>query len=87
VIDGAKATIELSQSKPVFYVYIPDNGGSFTGGMSVKDLVLTKFEVKGDTRLWTSAARGLFGGAARWAAMRRIGRASQASRLGPASIS
>jgi len=62
VIDGARATIELSQTKPVFYAYIPDYGGSFAGGMSVKDLVLTKFEVKGDTRLWTYAARGLFGG-------------------------
>jgi hypothetical protein len=62
VIDGAKATIELSQTKPIFYAYIPDYGGSFTGGMSAKDLVLTKFEVKGDTRLWTYASRGLFGG-------------------------
>ena len=62
VIEGAQSSIELTQTKPVFYVYIPDYGGSFTGGMSVKDLVLTKFEVKGDTRLWTYAARGLFGG-------------------------
>ncbi len=30
--------------------------------MSVKDLVLTKLDVKGDTRLWTYASRGLFGG-------------------------
>ncbi|WP_263377101.1 hypothetical protein [Granulicella aggregans] len=62
VIEGAKATIEFTETKPVFYAYIPDSGGSFAGGMSVKDLVLTKFEVKGDTRLWTYAARGLFGG-------------------------
>lgn len=62
VLDGASAAIELSQTRPVFYAYIPDYGGSFTGGMSVKDLVLTKLEVKGDTRLWTYAARGLIGG-------------------------
>lgn len=62
VIDGAKAGLELAGPKPVFYAYIPDYGSSFTGGMSVKDLVLTKLEVKGDTRLWTYAARGLFGG-------------------------
>jgi len=62
VIDGASATIELSQTRPIFYAYIPDSGGSFVGGMSAKDLVLTKLEVKGDTRLWTQAARGLIGG-------------------------
>jgi hypothetical protein len=62
VIDGASAAIELSQTKPVFYAYIPDSSGSFTGGMSAKDLVLTRFEVKGDARLWTYASRGLFGG-------------------------
>lgn len=62
VIDGASATIELSQTRPVFYAYIPDSSGSFVGGMSAKDLVLTKLEVKGDTRLWTQAARGLIGG-------------------------
>ena len=39
-----------------------DSGGAFVGGMNVKNVVLTKLTVKGDTRLWTFASRGLFGG-------------------------
>lgn len=62
VIDGAKAPVELSQARPVFYAYFPEYNGSFVGGISVNDLVLTRLEVRGDTRLWTYAAHGLFGG-------------------------
>ncbi|RRA47884.1 hypothetical protein [Acidipila sp. EB88] len=62
VLDGGTAAIELTEQKPVFYAYIPQDSTSFSGGMSVNDLVLTKLESKGDSRLWTYAARGVFGG-------------------------
>lgn len=62
VLDGAKAAIELPQARPVFYAYLPEYGNAFVGGLKVSDLVLTRLEVKGDTRLWTFAAHGLIGG-------------------------
>ena len=59
VLDGAKAPVEMAETNPVFYMYIPVNNNSFGGsGISVRDFVLVKLDVKGDTRVVNTASIG-----------------------------
>jgi hypothetical protein len=59
VLDGAKAAVEIAETNPVFYMYIPVNNNAFGGsGISVRDFVLVKLDVKGDTRVVNTASIG-----------------------------
>ena len=59
VLDGAKAPIAVTETNPVFYIYIPENDNAFGGGgISVRDFVLVKLDVKGDTRVINTASIG-----------------------------
>lgn len=59
VIDGARAPVEVAETNPVFYVYIRENDSAFGGdAISVRDLVLVKLDVKGDTRVINTGSLG-----------------------------
>lgn len=59
VIEGAKAPVEVAETNPVFYVYIRESDSAFGGNaISVRDLVLVKLDVKGDTRVINTGSLG-----------------------------
>lgn len=59
VIEGSRAPVQMAETNPVFYAYIPENDSRFGGGaISVRDLVLVKLDVKGDTRVINTASLG-----------------------------
>jgi hypothetical protein len=59
VIDGSKAPVEVTDTNPVFYAYIPENDSSFRGGtISVRDFLLVKLDVKGNTRVINTTSIG-----------------------------
>ena len=64
VLDGAKASVETPDTKPVFYLYIPQGSDAGFGGSGYnpKEFAMIKFEVKSDTRLVTTGSYSIWGG-------------------------
>ncbi len=59
VIDGPKAAIEVADTNPTFYAYIPEDNTTFGGSsITIKDFALVKFDVKGDTRVVNTMTMG-----------------------------
>lgn len=63
VLDGAKASVETADTKPVFYLYIPSGSDAAFGGSTYnpKDFAMVKLEVKGDTRQITTGSYSMWG--------------------------
>ena len=66
VLDGAKASVEVPDPKPVFYLYVPDGSAAGFGGSAYnpKDFAMVKFDVKGDTRAVNTASFSAWGSSA-----------------------
>ena len=51
VLDGTNASVETSDSNPIFYAYIPEDNTTFGGNsITIKDFALVKFDVKSGQR-------------------------------------
>ncbi len=62
VLDGANASVETSDSNPVFYVYIPEDSSTFGGNsITIKDFALVKFDVKSGHREVNTANVSMWG--------------------------
>ena len=62
VLDGANASVETSDSNPVFYVYIPEDSSTFGGNsITIKDFALVKFDVKSGHREVNTANVSIWG--------------------------
>jgi hypothetical protein len=65
VLDGANASVETSDSNPVFYVYIPEDSSTFGGNsITIKDFALVKFDVKSGHREVNTASVSMWGASA-----------------------
>lgn len=84
VLDGAKASVETADPKPVFYLYIPDGTAGQFGGSSYnpKDFAMVKLEVKGDTRQVTTGSYSMWGSSSGTDEKSRQGFASETVKAG-----
>jgi hypothetical protein len=56
VLDGSKAPVEVSETNPIFYAYIPEN---FAGGtITPRNFLLVKLDVKENSRVINTASLG-----------------------------
>lgn len=62
VIDGPKASLEVTDTNPSFYAYIPEDNNTFGGSaISIKDFSLVKFDVKSDSRTVITGTGSIWG--------------------------
>ncbi len=63
VLDGAKASVETPDSKPVFYIYVPEGSAAGFGGSiyNPKDFAMVKLDVSKDTRSVNTASYSMWG--------------------------